>query len=143
MTATASTITYFATDTRNDELERLIRQDAYFGEFTQELLERAGLEPGMRVLDLGTGAGDVALRVSRIVGPSGAVVGIDREESAIGFARQRAANAGVENVTFVASDLDSFVADEPFDAIVGRMVLSFLPDPAVTLRRLLRALKPG
>jgi hypothetical protein len=53
------------------ETKRLIRQSGTYAPFTWRLFEQAGLGPGMRVLDVGTGAGDVALMAAEMVGASG------------------------------------------------------------------------
>jgi ubiquinone/menaquinone biosynthesis C-methylase UbiE len=47
---------------------------------TERLLRSAGIEPGMRVLDIGCGAGDVSMLAAELVGSTGSVVGIDRNE---------------------------------------------------------------
>src|SRR5437870_10647016 len=58
----------------NSEHERLIRQAARIAPVTERLFREAGIGPGQRVLDLGSGVGDVAMLAARIVGPSGEVV---------------------------------------------------------------------
>ena len=62
------------------------------------MLAEAGVGAGMRVLDLGIGAGDVALDAARLVGSSGSVVGVDANPQLIAFARERAAAAGLGSV---------------------------------------------
>jgi SAM-dependent methyltransferase len=126
-----------------DELERLISQQRYLGELTTDLFRHAGLETGMRVLDIGCGPGDVSFLVAGVVGPSGAIVGVDRSPEAIDVARGRAAQAELTNVTFIQGDITALAFNEPVDAIVGRLILMYLPDPAATLRQLVRNLKPG
>ncbi len=126
------------------ELERLVRQGRFFGDLTEYVLHQAGLTPGMRVLDVGCGAGDVSFLAAKLVGPQGAVIGVDKAPEAITYAQQRAQQAGLENVRFVAADLAEFQLDgEPVDALVGRLVLMYFPDPAAVLRRLLAFVKPG
>ncbi|HEX5386443.1 MAG TPA: class I SAM-dependent methyltransferase [Gemmatimonadales bacterium] len=125
------------------ELERLIQQSRFFGELTEELFQRAGILPGMRVLDIGCGPGDVSFLAARVVGPSGSVLGVDRSADAIRLARERAAGAGLTNVTFAEGSLDELDVGGEFDALVGRLVLLYLADPAATLRRLRRHLKAG
>lgn len=125
-----------------DELARLERQSAIFEAPTNALLRRAGLAPGMRVLDIGCGAGDVSLVVSDFVGPAGHVVGVDRAPEAVVTARRRAAAAGRTNVTFVESPLEALDI-AAVDAVVGRFVLMHQPDPAATLARVARHLRPG
>ncbi len=126
------------------ELERLVQQSSFFGDLTEYVLRQAGLAPGMRVLDVGCGAGDVSFLAAKLVGPQGAVIGVDKAPEAITYAQQRAQQAGLENVRFVAADLAEFQLDgEPVDALVGRLVLMYFPDPAAVLRRLLTFVKPG
>ncbi len=126
------------------ELERLVHQGRFFGDLTEYLLHQAGLAPGMRVLDVGCGAGDVSFLAAKLVGPQGAVIGVDKAPEAITYAQQRAQQAGLDNVRFVAADLAEFQLDtEPIDALVGRLVLMYFPDPATVLRRLLAFVKPG
>jgi ubiquinone/menaquinone biosynthesis C-methylase UbiE len=83
----------------------------------------------MRVLDVGCGMGDVTMIVAQLVGPQGKVVSIDLDPAAVSTAFGRAAAAGLENTTFCQADISAFTDVEPFDAIVGRLVLEFLPDP--------------
>jgi SAM-dependent methyltransferase len=127
----------------NGELDRLISQSRFIGELSEHLFQLAGLGAGMHVLDVGCGAGDVSFLAARIVGPAGRVVGIDRSPESVATATQRAAAAGLTNVTFIAADAANFVADAPVDAIVGRLVMMYWPNPATVLRHLLRSLKPG
>jgi 2-polyprenyl-3-methyl-5-hydroxy-6-metoxy-1,4-benzoquinol methylase len=125
------------------EARRLQEQAAMLEEFTADTLRRAGLRPGMRVLDMGSGLGDVSLVASRIVGQDGAVLGIDRDSTSVETATRRAASAAVANVSFVQADLATFEMEQTFDAIIGRFVLLYLRDPAAILRRLSRGLRPG
>ena len=62
--------------------------------YTEKFFRSAGISPGMRVLDLGSGVGDVALLVADIVGPGGRVVGLDRDPAALERARQRTVDQG-------------------------------------------------
>jgi SAM-dependent methyltransferase len=124
------------------ELARLERQAAIFERPTMALLERCGIAPGQRVLDLGCGAGDVTLLVSDFVGPTGHVIGVDRASEAVASARGRAAAMGRRNVTFVESTIDAL--DLPaVDAVVGRFVLMHQAAPADVLARAARFVRPG
>jgi ubiquinone/menaquinone biosynthesis C-methylase UbiE len=125
------------------ELRRLIEQAAFFGELTADLFRRAGLQPGMQVLDVGCGVGDVAFLAASLVGPSGSVVGIDRSAEAVAVARERAAQAGADNVSFEVADAAAFRAAQSVDAVVGRLVLAYQPDPAAVLRHLAAQLRAG
>lgn len=125
------------------EFRRLEFQGEFFRDLTEDVLCRAGIGSGMQALDIGCGVGDVSLLVGRLVGPSGSVLGIDRSEEATAVARRRAAAAGFDHLRFETSDIDAFSTRQQFDAIVGRLVLGYLPDPAATLRRLSGHLRPG
>ncbi len=125
------------------EHERLIRQAVRLAPVTERFFREAGIGAGQRVLDLGSGVGDVAMLAARLVGPSGEVVGIEWDTRSITRARTRAAEAGLRNVTFTQSDVAQFSSDKPFDAAVGRYILQFLPDPVAVLRSLSQRVRPG
>jgi ubiquinone/menaquinone biosynthesis C-methylase UbiE len=125
------------------EFRRLEFQGALFRDFTEDVLRRAGLERGMRVLDIGCGVGDVSLLAADLVGPSGEVLGIDRSEDALDVARRRAAAAQHNNVRFAATELDAFSTRRKFDAVIGRLILAYMPDPVAALQRLLPFIRPG
>src|SRR5882762_433508 len=127
----------------NAEYDRLIRQAARIAPITERLFSEAGIGPGQRVLDLGSGMGDVAIIVARMVGSSGEVVGIERDASSIARARARVAEAGLCNVSFTQTDVNEIVGDRLFDAAVGRFILMFLPDPVSVLRSVYKLLRPG
>src|SRR6266481_9780420 len=117
MTA-SSPISDYALGSTDAEHERLIRQAARLAPLTKRLFREAGIGPGQRVLDLGSGVGDVAMLVARIVGPAGEVVGIERDPRSLDRARARVAEAGLHNVKFTQRDLNQISGDEPFDAAV-------------------------
>lgn len=125
------------------ELQRLIDQSRYLGDLTGEVLRRAGLAPGMRVLDLGCGMGDVSFLAASLVGPTGQVLGIDKAPPVIDRARERAAQAGIDNVRFEVGDAAAYRVGATVDAIIGRFVLLYLADPVETLRRLIGQCAPG
>jgi ubiquinone/menaquinone biosynthesis C-methylase UbiE len=125
------------------ETQRLIKQGQHLDRVMFHFLEDAGLAPGMRVLDLGSGAGDVALAAAAIVGPDGSVEGIDQHENVLKTARQRAADVGFNNVHFSVADINRFQPAGQFDAIIGRRVLTYLNDPGQTLKDLAPYVKNG
>jgi ubiquinone/menaquinone biosynthesis C-methylase UbiE len=125
------------------EAERLRLQARMFAPYTARFLQDAGISPGMKVLDVGTGAGDVALLAAGLVGREGAVVGIDVNADLIAAARARAAAAGMGNVSFAVGDAASAELDRDFDAVVGRCVLFFAREPAVLVRRLTGYVRDG
>jgi SAM-dependent methyltransferase len=125
------------------EHERLVMQARLIDPNLERLLRDAGVGAGDRVLDVGSGLGDVALIAARLVGPAGTVVGFDRDAAGLARARERVAAAGWRNVRFVEADIDAVSFDAPFDAIVGRFVLLFQPDPLAVMRRLAMSLRAG
>jgi len=127
----------------NFEHERLIRQATRIAPYTERLFREAGIGPGHRVLDLGSGVGDVSMLLARMVGSSGEVVGIECDSCSIARAKARVAEAGFRNITFTQADVNQIVSDQPFDAAVGRFILMFVPDPASVLRCLTRLVRPG
>jgi ubiquinone/menaquinone biosynthesis C-methylase UbiE len=127
----------------NSEHERLIRQANRFAPYTERLFRGAGIAAGNRVLDVGSGVGDVSMLLARIVGPTGEVVGIERDADSIARAKARVADAGLPYVKFRQTDVNHIQTDNPFDAVAGRFILMFLPDPESVLRQLLQLLKPG
>jgi ubiquinone/menaquinone biosynthesis C-methylase UbiE len=142
MTTSYSTADYALGNT-DAEHERLIWQAARVAPVTERLFREAGIGLGQRVLDIGSGVGDVAMLAARLVGPSGEVVGIERDPKSIAKARARVAEAGLRNVSFTQSDLGEIPDSKPFDAAVGRFILMWLPDPATALRSLSRVVRPG
>ena len=125
------------------ETTRLIEQSRIYGESTQRLCKRAGIAHGMRVLEIGSGAGDVALMLAELVGPGGQIVGVDINPTILDTARQRATDAGMRNVEFIAGDARALDFSDKFDAIVGRFVLMYMSDPGEAFVKLITHLKPG
>jgi trans-aconitate methyltransferase len=125
------------------ERQRLIRQARFLAPATEHFLQDAGIVSGMRVLDIGCGMGDVTLLVAQRVGPAGRVVSIDLDQAAIDTASRRASAVGLDNTMFHRADISTYTDAQPFDAIVGRLVLEFLPDPIGAIYRLSGLLRPG
>jgi SAM-dependent methyltransferase len=99
--------------------------------------------PGMRVLDVGSGPGDVSFTAARLVGPTGSVLGVDAASEMVELARARAAEKGLSTVHFMRTAIDAIALDEPVDAVIGRLILMHLPDPAARLRQLSNWVRPG
>ncbi|MFD8810216.1 class I SAM-dependent methyltransferase [Streptomyces sp. NPDC059627] len=131
-------------------MDRLVLQARLYDPITTQALRLAGLSSGMRVLDVGCGAGDVTFAAAAIVGPTGAVTGVDAAPAALEVARARAARRGTEPgreregaISFREATLPDVTLEEPVDAVIGRLVLGHLPDPVTALRRLSRLVRPG
>lgn len=107
----------------------------------KKLIERLGIAPGERALDVGSGTGLLAEHAARIVGPSGSVVGIDPLPLRIEIAQRKAG----PNLSFrvgSAEALDDF-ADQSFDVVFLNAVFHWLPEKLTPLRHFYRLLKPG
>ena len=111
------------------EHERLVRQAARIAPLTERFFREACIGPGQRVLDVGSGVGDVALLAARLVGPTGEVVGVERDPRSVAGARRRVTEADYRNVSFTESDIAQISCNKPFDAVVGRFILQFVPRP--------------
>lgn len=133
--------------TTDAERARLTRQAEILRPYTSRLFADAGLKAGQRVLDIGSGVGDVAMLAAQLVGPTGSVVGVERDPQTINAASARIAAAGVQNVDFVRCDLGELDAGNlkqaGFDAVVGRFILQFLPDPGRVIREVATLVRPG
>jgi SAM-dependent methyltransferase len=125
------------------ELQRLTLQGRLLAPATRTIFVTAGIRSGMRVLDLGSGMGDVAFVAAELVGSTGEIVGIDRSPESVARANLRALQQGYTNVRFVVGDIHDTAPDGPFDAIVGRLVLMYVPDPSAVLKTQAALLRSG
>jgi len=141
--ATSGPTSLYALGSTDAEHERLIRQAVYLTPLTARFFQEAGIAPGQRVLDLGSGVGDVAMLAARLVGSSGEVVGVERDSRSIMRARARVGAAGLTNVSFTHCDVSEVQSPKPFDAAVGRFILQWVSDPVAILRCLSRLVRPG
>jgi len=115
------------------ELRRLTTQARLIDPITRRFLVSAGIVAGMRVLDVGSGAGDVAILLATMVGPEGEVIGSDPALAAIQLAERRIRAEGISNVSLLHGDPSEMNFDKPFDAVVGRYVLQFMSNPSGAL----------
>jgi ubiquinone/menaquinone biosynthesis C-methylase UbiE len=112
--------------------------------FGRQTIERIGLCPGERVLDVCSGSGGSALPAAELVGPGGQVVASDLAERLIALAEAKAQARGLENIEFrVADMLDLGYPDASFDAVVCVFGIFFVPDMAAAVKELWRMVKPG
>ena len=133
---------YALSDTENEK-KRLQEQSRIIMQTTRRIFELAGIEKGMKVLELGTGVGDVALLLAEMVGPEGEVVSIERNPEIQKTAKQRAEESGYKNIRFMVEDISAAEPEGEFEALVGRAVLMYVPRPEEVLKMLLRHVKPG
>ena len=127
----------------DEETERLIQQSQLYEILTRRFFTDAGIGRGMRVLDVGSGAGDVAMAAAELVGAEGEVVGVDVNETVLDTARARVQEQGYANIQFMAGDARTLDIEGDFDAVVGRLVLMYMSDPTDALRQLTARLRPG
>jgi ubiquinone/menaquinone biosynthesis C-methylase UbiE len=125
------------------ETQRLKNQAAMLRPITERLMRSAGIAAGMRVLDVGCGAGDVSMLAAELVGPAGSVVGIDRNQEILNVAKERVREAGLLKISFLRASVEEFSADEPFDLVIGRYILVHQPEPVALLNNAARLVRPG
>jgi ubiquinone/menaquinone biosynthesis C-methylase UbiE len=129
------------------ELKRLGIQHRAWEENNRQLLARAGFREGDTLVDLGCGPGFTTLDLARIAGPTGRVIGVDRDgDRSIPQMLRRAERAGLENIEARAADLADFdLPIESVDGVYGRWVLMYVPEREVEalVARLAGWLRPG
>ena len=102
------------------------------------------LQPGERVLDLGSGAGTDSLVAAQMVGENGSVKGIDMTPEMLAKARTAASELGVANVEFVEGEAESLpFANDSFDIVISNGVIDLVPDKDAVFSELFRVLVPG
>ena len=112
---------------------------------SERMLDLAGVRRGQRVLDIATGRGEPALRAAARVGPEGVVVGTDRSDDMLAFARERASRAGIANLTLAVADART-LADVPgqdFDVALCRWGLMYVDEPRRAIAAIRQRLRPG
>ena len=125
------------------ERRRLTAQGAIINPLTEQLLRRAGLTSGMRIVDFGCGVGDISLIAARLVGADGQVTGVDIDGEALSICRQRAREQGFTHVNFEQANVLEFQPKAPVDATVGRHILIHTREPMALFKTAFAALKPG
>ena len=133
----------YALGHEDHEIGRLQFQSCIIEPVTRRLIRECGIGPGMRVLDIGCGTGDVSILLAEAVGETGRVVAFDRESRAIETAKARALARGHRQIEFVVASDDAFPERPAFDAAIGRYVLHHQPDPVATIKRAARSVRRG
>ncbi|MGH8060259.1 MAG: class I SAM-dependent methyltransferase [Candidatus Entotheonellia bacterium] len=118
--------------------------DTRFASVVAQVIARAGLAPGYRVLDLGTGTGSVALRAAPLVLPDGGVLGVDISPAMLVVAGQQATKAGLAHVRFQEGCAEAIPArDATFHVVLASLSLMYAVDRAAAAREIARVLRPG
>ncbi len=127
----------------SEEAKRLEKQGQFLAPLTRRLFEDAGITVGMKVLEVGCGAGDVVLLLAEMVGPGGTIVGVDNNPAILETAWQRVQAAGLPNVSLVSGDILTIALDDDFDAVMGRLILVHTQDKVALLRKVSTHVRPG
>jgi SAM-dependent methyltransferase len=101
------------------------------------------VRPGDKVVDVGCGFGDTAIKLAKIVGPTGSVLAIDCCDGFLEFGRQDAEAAGISNITFLAEDVQTYPFEPIHDFCFSRFGTQFFENPVAGMRNMRKSLKPG
>src|SRR3954447_22411465 len=130
--------------THDEEVARLGLQHRVWRSVTSATWERVGLTHGWRVIDVGAGPGYATADLAEIVGPSGAVLAIERSARFLEAARERCKRRGLSNVEFREGDLmELSLGKIGYDASWCRWVTSFVSSPQKLIENIGGALRPG
>src|SRR5918999_710751 len=111
---------------------------------SERMVELAGIKPGSRVLDIAAGYGEPSLSAARVAGPEGEVVATDISAEMLAYGRERAREAGLDNIEFVESDAAGLnFPEQSFDAALSRFGIIFEPDAERAAGRVRGFLEPG
>lgn len=133
--------------TGGDELARLALQHRLWSDCAHQVWQRAGIRPGQRVLDVGSGPGYAAFDLAQLVTKAGAVLAVDESAGFVEHANAQAAARGLPWLRARAGDVqrlaDALAGEAPFDLAYARWVLCFVRDPEAVVRGVAAALRAG
>src|SRR3954468_15341858 len=145
----AATRALSVTAVENEFVSRVYENIAWFYDLTfgpalhpgrVDAIQRMGIRPGDRVLEVGVGTGINAA----LYPPDCSVTGIDLSSSMLEKARERVARKGVRNVRLLQMDAANLkFADDTFDIVYAPYVISVVPDPVAVTREMVRVCRPG
>ena len=127
-----------------DELAELFESNVVplWQEVYDSLVARAEIEPKTRVLDFGSGTGEVTVRAGRITGPEGFVMGLDMSKEMVRISKEKARRLGVTNVGFTQMSMEAMkLPDDSFDRALGNYSICCCFDYKATLSEVFRVLK--
>lgn len=134
--------------TGEQEIDRLGLQHRIWSAVAHTLWERAGIQPGMTVMDVGCGPGHATMDLAELVGPSGRVLAIDESAFFLKHLNDRVQGRGLTNVERMLGDVQHMDETLPHlrgtvDMAWARWVLCFVADPREVIDAVARMLKPG
>lgn len=115
----------------------------FFGSVGEWLVDAAAVEPGHRVLDVGSGRGAATFPAANAVGSTGSVVAVDLAPRMIELLQADVSALGITNITAYVADAQELEIEGPFDRILAAFVLFFMTDPGAAVRRFHALLTPG
>ena len=125
-------------------LERHEAVDRQIAPFGRHAMDRANIQPGQRILDVGCGCGETTVELASRIGPSGFAMGVDISHLLLGRARELAKESGLANLQFEQGDAQTFpFAPASFDAAFSRFGIMFFDEPEAAFGNLHSALRPG
>lgn len=108
------------------------------------LLKKAGIAPGMTIIEYGAGQGEMTLWLAEQVGPAGQVWAVDKYQEQLAIIEQRAKEAGIPNITTLCADIEELpVSLPPAHMVYGRLILIHTAEPSRVLQRTYQQLLPG
>ncbi|MEQ9813312.1 MAG: methyltransferase domain-containing protein [Azospirillaceae bacterium] len=110
---------------------------------SERVFPKLPVRPGDRALDVGCGFGDTAIKLARLVGPQGEVVGVDCCDAFLAAAEADRDHEGLGNLRFMRGDAEVTLPEEAFDFVFARFGTMFFANPVEGLRNMRRALRPG
>jgi SAM-dependent methyltransferase len=118
--------------------------DYCFNNTTKEFLLSSGLAPGMKVLEIGCGSGEMSCWIAQVIGSGGQLIAIDNNENQLNSAEKLAKNKKIKNITFEELDAyDIANLNTRFDFVYCRFVLHHLTSPRSVIKTIYSLLKEG
>jgi ubiquinone/menaquinone biosynthesis C-methylase UbiE len=139
-----STDTNYVLATGYSGARRLVFLEAVYGPASRSLLQRTGIGPAQRVLDLGCGLGEMTFWLAERVGPVGQAIGVDSSTAQLALARQRTGSVGLNQLSFRQANVHATgLPRATFDLVYARFLLSHVNRPFEALREIVGLLRPG
>ncbi len=111
--------------------------------FGEAALEAAAPQPGERVVDVGCGCGSTSIELARMVGPKGAVLGVDVSLPMLGVARDRSGQEDLPHLAFRDADASEAALPADNDLLFSRFGVMFFSDPTRAFGHMRKSLRPG